>query len=95
MAISLKDVEYAAKLAKLEFSREEKIKLQRELDKIVKHVDQLKELDTVNVPVTSHVVSLRNVIREDEILPSLSPDQALANAPRKKDGFFRVPKVIG
>lgn len=94
MAISLKEVEYVAKLAKLEFSREEKIKLQRELDKIVKYVDQLKELDTENVAVTSHVVSLQNVLREDVILPSLPADQALANAPKKKDGFFRVPRVI-
>lgn len=94
MAISLKEVEYVAKLAKLEFSREEKIKLQRELDRIVKYVDQLKELDTENVAVTSHVIPLENVLREDEVLPSLSADQALANAPKKKDGFFRVPRVI-
>ncbi|MGB7061742.1 MAG: Asp-tRNA(Asn)/Glu-tRNA(Gln) amidotransferase subunit GatC [Candidatus Zixiibacteriota bacterium] len=95
MAITLKDVEYAANLAKLELSPEEKIRFQRELDKIIKYVDQLNELNTENVPVTSHVIPMQNVMREDKVLPSLSSDQALANAPRKKGGFFRVPKVIG
>jgi aspartyl-tRNA(Asn)/glutamyl-tRNA(Gln) amidotransferase subunit C len=95
MSITLKDVEYAAKLARLELSPEEKVTLQRELDKIIKYVDQLNELNTKNVPVTSHVIPLKNALREDEVLPSLSTDQALANAPRKKEGFFRVPRVIG
>jgi len=95
MSITLKDVEYAAKLARLELSPEEKVTFQRELDKIIKYVDQLNELNTENLPVTSHVIPMQNVLREDEVLPSLSPDQALANAPRKKKGFFRVPKVIG
>jgi aspartyl-tRNA(Asn)/glutamyl-tRNA(Gln) amidotransferase subunit C len=95
MPITLKDVEHLAKLAKLELSREEKVAFQRELDKVAEYIDQLNEVDTENVPITSHVILLQNVLREDEVLPSLSPDQALANAPRKKDGFFRVPKVIG
>ena len=95
MPITLKDVEYVANLAKLELSGEEKKRFQKELDNIIKYIDQLNELDTENVPITSHVVSLQNVLRKDEVLPSLSPDEALANAPEKKDGFFKVPKVIG
>jgi aspartyl-tRNA(Asn)/glutamyl-tRNA(Gln) amidotransferase subunit C len=95
MPITLKDVEYLANLAKLELSDEEKRRFQKELDNIIKYIDQLNELDTTNVPITSHVTFLQNIFREDEVLPSLSPDQALANAPEKKDGFFRVPRVIG
>jgi len=95
MPITLKDVEYVANLAKLELSKEEKKRFQKELDNIIKYIDQLNELDTENVPITSHVVFLQNVLRKDEVLPSLSPDEALANAPEKKDGFFKVPKVIG
>ena len=95
MPITMKDVEYVANLAKLELSEEEKKRFQKELDNIIKYIDQLNELDTTNVPITSHVTFLQNVFREDEVLPSLSPDQALANAPEKKDGFFRVPRVIG
>ncbi|MGB2768550.1 MAG: Asp-tRNA(Asn)/Glu-tRNA(Gln) amidotransferase subunit GatC [Candidatus Zixiibacteriota bacterium] len=95
MPITLKDVEYVAKLARLELSPEEKVTFQRELDKIIKYIDQLNQLDTKNVPVTLQVIPLQSVLREDKILPSLSADQALANAPRKREGFFRVPKVIG
>jgi aspartyl-tRNA(Asn)/glutamyl-tRNA(Gln) amidotransferase subunit C len=95
MPISLEDVEYVANLAKLELSEEEKRRFQKELSNIIKYIDQLNELDTEDVPITSHVALLQNVFREDEILPSLSPDEALANAPEKKDDFFKVPKVIG
>jgi len=95
MRITLKDVEYVAELAKLELSQKEKFKCQKELDNIIEYIDQLNELNTENVPITSHVIPLENVFREDRALPSLSQDQALANAPQKKDGFFKVPKVIG
>jgi aspartyl-tRNA(Asn)/glutamyl-tRNA(Gln) amidotransferase subunit C len=95
MPITIKDVEYVANLAKLELSEEEKRRFQKELDNIIRYIDQLNELDTTNVPITSHVTFLQNVFREDKVLPSLSSDQALANAPEKKDGFFKVPRVIG
>jgi len=95
MPITVKDVEYVANLAKLELSEEEKKRFQKELDNIIKYIDQLNELDTQDVPITSHVFPLQNVLRKDEVLPSLSPDEALANAPEKKEGFFKVPKVIG
>ena len=94
MPVTLKDVEYVAKLARLELSEEEKVVLQRELDKIVEHIDQLNEVDTENVPVTSHVIPLQKALREDKVLPSLPADQALANAPKSEGGFFRVPRVI-
>ena len=94
MPVTLKDVEYVAKLARLELSEEEKAVLQRELDKIVEYINQLNEVDTENVPVTSHVVSLQKALREDKVLPSLPADQALANAPKSEGGFFRVPRVI-
>ena len=95
MPITLKDVEYVANLSKLELSPQEKIRFQSELDSIIKYIDQLNELNTDNVPITSHVVPLENVFREDRVLPSLPQDKALSNAPKKKDGFFKVPKVIG
>ncbi len=94
MSITLKDVEYVANLARLELSQREKIKFQKELDIVIKYIDQLNELNTETVPPTSHVLPLENVIREDSVLPSLPQGEALSNAPKKKDGFFRVPRVI-
>jgi aspartyl-tRNA(Asn)/glutamyl-tRNA(Gln) amidotransferase subunit C len=95
MPISTKDVEKAANLAKLELSPEEKTNLQAELDGILGFIDQLTELDTGEVPAMSHVISVWNVLREDRVLPLLSGRQALPNAPRNKDGFFGVPRVMG
>lgn len=94
MVIRIKDVEYVAKLAKLKLSQEEKKKFQKELDKVIRYIDQLNQVDTENVPPTSHVVPMQNVLREDKVKPSLTQDEALSNAPDKKDGHFRVPKVI-
>jgi aspartyl-tRNA(Asn)/glutamyl-tRNA(Gln) amidotransferase subunit C len=54
----------------------------------------LNELDTTDVPPTSHVLPLKNVFREDMVAPSLSQQETLANAPDQWMGYFKVPKVI-
>ena len=94
MSISKKEVEHIADLARLELSEKEKVKFQKELGKIIEYIDKLKELDIENVPPTSQVVRMENVPREDKVTPSLSQEEALANAPDKKDNFFKVPRVI-
>lgn len=62
-----------------------------ELSGILDHVDMIGSLDLEGVPPTSHVVELENVLREDRPRPSLSRDEALANAPDPDQGSFRVP----
>jgi aspartyl-tRNA(Asn)/glutamyl-tRNA(Gln) amidotransferase subunit C len=95
MAISKKDVEYVARLARLKLSEEEKERFQKELGTILDYFDQLKGVNTEGVPPTSHVIPLENVFREDQVKSSLSTEQALVNAPEKKDSYFKVPQVIG
>jgi aspartyl-tRNA(Asn)/glutamyl-tRNA(Gln) amidotransferase subunit C len=95
MAISIKDVEYVAKLAKLEFSAEEMKTFTQQLDKILVYMEKLNELDTTNVEPLSHVNESNNVFRDDIVLPSLQADEALRNAPSKNDSFFKVPNVLG
>lgn len=95
MAVSLKDVEHIAELARLEFDDKEKQRLTHELNDILKYIEQLNKLDTSHVEPLSHVIELNNVFREDVVHPSISTDDALKNAPAKKDTFFKVPKVIG
>jgi len=94
MTISVEDVEKIAKLAKLEFGREEEEKFTYQLAQIVAYVEKLNELDTENVPPTSHVLDIKNVMREDKAESWLTQEEALANAPAQKTGFFSVPKVI-
>ena len=58
-------------------------------------MDQLQELDTQGIDPSFHVLPQTNVMREDEVAPSLAQEDALDNAPDKDDrGFFRVPKII-
>lgn len=95
MAVTVKDVEHIAKLARLEFSDEEKVKFTHQLNQILEYVEQLNKLDTANVEPLSQVIELSNRVREDIVKPGLSTEEALNNAPAKTDRFFKVPKVIG
>jgi aspartyl-tRNA(Asn)/glutamyl-tRNA(Gln) amidotransferase subunit C len=94
MAVTREDVLHVAALARLEVSPDQVEAFQRELDAILAHFEKLNELDTSNVPPTSHALSLVNVFRNDVVRPSLTQEEALANAPVKAYGHFRVPKVI-
>ncbi len=94
MAVTLKDVEHVARLARLEFSDEEKKTLMNQLNRILEYMEKLDELDTSNVEPLSHVIPLTNVFREDKVKPSLPVQEILKNAPAKSDKFFKVPKVI-
>ncbi|HLF85711.1 MAG TPA: Asp-tRNA(Asn)/Glu-tRNA(Gln) amidotransferase subunit GatC [Nitrospiria bacterium] len=94
MAISKEEVEHVAKLARLLVSEEEKDVLTRQLSGILTYVGKLNEINTEGVEPLSHVIDIKNVFREDKTRESLSQDLALSNAPEKRDGFFRVPKII-
>lgn len=94
MAVTLKDVEHVAKLARLEFSEQEKEKLVKQMNRILEYMEKLNELDTSKVEPLLHVIPLTNVFREDKAKPSLPVSEILKNAPAKTDKFFKVPKVI-
>ena len=94
MKITINEVEHVADLARLTFSQEEKELFTRQLDSILSYVDKLNELDTKGVEPTSHVLPIKNVFKDDETRPSLSPDEALGNAPDRAGDFYRVPKII-
>ena len=94
MKISKQEVEHVAKLARLELAEGETDKLIDQLSNILTYVETLNGLDTKGVAPTSHVLDIKNVVRDDVSAPSLSQDQALANAPEKAAGHFKVPKII-
>ena len=94
MKITINEVEYVAKLARLKLSDEEKTLFTQQLDSILLYIDKLNELDTADVPPTSHVLALENVMRDDEVKPSYPPEEVLAIAPEREDSFFAVPRVI-
>lgn len=94
MKLSTADVEYVAKLARLEVSEAEKEKFTAQLNDILRYIDQLNELDTTGVAPMSHAIAVTNAFREDRVAQSLGSGAALANAPDVRGEFFRVPKVI-
>ena len=95
MAVTKKDVEKIAELAKLNFSEDELENFTPQMNEILSYMDKLNELDTENVKPLSHPVEQSNVFREDEMKISISVEDALKNAPSKDEHHFKVPKAIG
>lgn len=79
------DIEYIARLARLELTKEEKEKFGRQLADILNYIEKLNQLDTTNIQPTAHIIPMKNVWREDKVKPSL---------PMFHKGFFEVPPVI-
>lgn len=94
MSISIKDVEHVANLARLELSDADKEQFAGQLNAILKYAEKLNELNTDGIEPTSHVLPLANVMRDDEVKPSLPVEKALLNAPEAEDGHFKVPAVL-
>ncbi|HHY32469.1 MAG TPA: Asp-tRNA(Asn)/Glu-tRNA(Gln) amidotransferase subunit GatC [Firmicutes bacterium] len=94
MRITIADVDHVAMLARLAFSAEEKAEMAEQLSRIVGYIEKLNELDTEDVSPTAHAVPLRNVLRDDRVRPSLDIADALANAPDREGGYFKVPRIL-
>ena len=83
-----------ARLAKLEFSPEEKEEMMKDMEKILAWVRKLEEMDTGDVESLTSMSQEMNITREDKTGDHLPTDDIERNAPSMKDGFFKVPKVI-
>ncbi|GGH38817.1 Asp-tRNA(Asn)/Glu-tRNA(Gln) amidotransferase subunit GatC [Paenibacillus segetis] len=94
MSIQSKDVEYVAKLARLNLSDQERETFTEQLNAILQYAEKLNELDTDGVEPTTHVLRLSNVMRDDVVHESLSQEKVFRNAPEEEDGQFKVPAVL-
>ncbi len=96
-ALTDDEVTRIAELARLALTDRERELFARQLADILGYVDQISRVDTAGVAPTSHVQFEKSVLREDLVRPSLSREEALANAPAAAPavGLFTVPKVIG
>jgi len=92
--MTIDDVRWVAQLARLELTEAELTLLTRQLSAIVEYVNQLRQVNTQGVEPLAHPLPVHNVFRADELAPSLPVDQALANAPEQRDGFYVVPAVL-
>lgn len=93
--ISRDDVAHVAGLARLTLTDDELDTFTGQLASILEHAADVEALDLDDVAPTSHPYPLQNVVRPDEVRPSLDRDEVLAQAPAAEAGMFRVPPVLG
>ncbi len=94
MRITRQEVLHIARLARLGLTEEDVDRLTEQLSDILENFEILQQVDTSDIPPTAQSGTLQNVVGDDETAPSLSPDEALANAPQKENSFFRVRAVL-
>jgi aspartyl-tRNA(Asn)/glutamyl-tRNA(Gln) amidotransferase subunit C len=94
MAITLDEARWIAHLARLEMNDAELLTMSRQISSILDYVQQLQQINTEGVEPLAHPLPIQNVFRSDESAPSLSVDEALANAPKRIGPFYGVPAVF-
>jgi len=94
-AISRDEVSHLAKLARIDMSDAELDHLAQEMELILGAVARVQEVAGADVLPTSHPIPVNNVVREDIVRPSLTPEEALSGAPAQVDDRFKVPQILG
>ena len=94
MAITQDDVRKIAKLAKLRLTPQEIELYQSQFSKILDSMAELSKLDTKDVPPTTSVLGLSNVLREDIPRPFKDTESLLSNAPEREGPYYKVRKVL-
>ncbi len=87
-------VQQLADLARLEFSEQERAGIQHDLQRMITFVEKLNELDTTHVKPLLFLTENYNMFREDKVVPSITREEGLQNAPSANEQYFKVPKVI-
>ncbi|MCV6981708.1 Asp-tRNA(Asn)/Glu-tRNA(Gln) amidotransferase subunit GatC [Mycolicibacterium pulveris] len=93
--ISRDEVAHLARLARLALTDDELDSFAGQLDAIIGHVSQIQAVDVTGVAPTDNPLKDVNVFRPDKVQPSLSQEEALAEAPNAVDGRFGVPRILG
>jgi aspartyl-tRNA(Asn)/glutamyl-tRNA(Gln) amidotransferase subunit C len=88
------DIEHVARLARLELADEEKARLREQLGVILEHAAKVGEVAAEDVPPTAYAIARSNVLRPDEVTPSLTTEEVLANAPEVEADRFKVPRIV-
>lgn len=94
MKITTELIDHISQLSRLRLPEEEKTKMAGDLEGILAYMDTLNALDTSGVEPLSHVFPVKNVLREDEVQPSMDRGALLKNAPAADDEAFLVPKTV-
>ena len=87
------NIKNIAKLASINLSEEEQESLSNDLNIILEHVNALSnlKLNSNQQEIYIHPLEKELVLQEDEVVESLTHDEAISNAPKSEDGKFVVP----
>ncbi len=94
MSIDHKTVDEIAHLARLEFENEAKDEIVKDMNRMLSFINKLNELNTDHIEPLIYMTDEKNVMREDEVIQTISQQEALKNAPKKDSDYFKVSKVI-
>ena len=94
MALTIKEVEHVALLARLSLSEDEKKTFAEQLSSILSYADTLNAIPTDGIEPLTHILPVHNVFRADEAKPSMPREDILANAPVVEEGQYKVPKIM-
>ena len=88
------DVAYVAQLARMTLNPAEKELFQKQLSDVLDYIEKLREVDVSQVEAATHAIPVFNIFRDDVARDCFTAEEALANAPRKVNNLFSVPKVV-
>lgn len=94
MQINKETLQKIAHLSRLEITEQDEQKMIDSLNEIIAWVQKLEEVDTTEIEPLTHLTEEINAFRDDIVLPPLSHEKGLLNAPKKDADYFRVPKVV-
>lgn len=94
MKLSREEVLHIARLARVALTEAEITRMSEQLSNLLEHFEVLQQVDTEGIPPTAQSVALQSVMRDDVVIPSLSQEDVLANAPRREEDCFRVRAVL-
>lgn len=92
--IDKKEIENLADLCKLNLTEEEKVKFEKDLNRLVSEVAGIKDIDTEGVEITYNVNNMVNPLRKEEVWESLPKEEVLKNTSEDQYGYFKILKVV-
>ena len=88
------DIDYVAKLARIELDEDEKRLFGSQLSSVLEYFKKLDAVDVDNIEPTAHAFPLYNSMHQDKATDTFTHDEALANSPAQKEKQVIVPRVV-
>jgi len=95
MPITNQDIQHIAQLARLHLETKEIETFTHQFGNILSYMERLNKVETESVAPMSHPSQMINAFRDDNVVPSISTEKALSNAPERNENAFIVPKIVG